>query len=78
MDFQVIIFLFDLVLEAVTFQLPLDFHPNFSELKLNGLTWDQMDSLLGCLMILCFKYQLNPLRQSKVIGLPVQGTEIRY
>ena len=39
--FQVIILLFDRVLEVVTFQLPLDFHPNVSYLKLNGLKWDK-------------------------------------
>ena len=38
-DFQVIIFPFDWVLEAVNFQLPLDFHPTYSYLKLNGLAW---------------------------------------
>ena len=67
-DFQVIIFSFDRVLEVVTFQLPLDFHSTFSYLKINGLKWDQGDSLLECLMILFFKSQLNPLRKSKVIG----------
>ena len=45
-DFQDIIFPFDRVLEVVTFQLPLNFHPIFSYLKLNGLTWDQGGSLL--------------------------------
>ena len=72
-DFQVIILLFDRVLEVVTFQLPLDIHPNLSYLKLNVLTWDQRVSLIICLMSLCFKYQLNPLRKSKVIDPPVQG-----
>ncbi|CAF4432907.1 unnamed protein product, partial [Adineta steineri] len=40
-------------------------------LKPHGLTWEEGGSLIGCLMSLCFKSQLNPLRQSKVIGLPV-------
>ena len=35
---QVIIHLFDRVLGVVTFQLPLDFHPNISYLKPIGLT----------------------------------------
>ena len=33
---------------------------------------------LKCLMSLCYKSQLNPLRQSKVIGPPVHGTKIGY
>ena len=78
MDFQVIIFLFDWVLEAMTFQLPLDFHPTFPNLTLNGLTWDQGYFIIGSLMILCFKSHPNPLKKSKVIGLPVQGTEFGY
>ena len=76
--FQVIIFLFDWILGVMTIQLPLDFHLIFSYLKPHGLTWDQGGSLLVCLMSLCFKYHLNPLRQSKVIGPPVQGTEFGY
>ena len=65
-DFQDIIFLFKWVLEAMTFQLPLDFHPNFYYLNPHGLTWDKGGSLLRCHMILCFKYQFIPLSQSKV------------
>ena len=68
--FQVHIFLFDWVLGVVTFQLPLDFHPIFSYPKPHGLTWDQGGHLSLCIMNLCFKFHLNPLRQSKVIGLP--------
>ena len=77
-DSQVIIFPLDQVLEAVTFQLHLDFHPKFSYLKLNVLTCYQQGFLLGCLMSLCFKYQLNLLRQSKVIDLLVQGMKFGY
>ena len=72
------IFLFDLVLGVVTIQLPLEFHPIFYYLKPHGFTWDKRGSFPWCLMNLCLKFQLNPLRKSKFIGLPVQVTEFGY
>ena len=77
-DPQVIIFQFDWVLRVVTFQLPLEFHPNLSYIKLNVLTWDQGGSPIICLMRLCFKPQLNLIRQSKVIHLPMKVAEMGY
>ena len=76
--FKSLSFPFEQVLEVVTFQLPHNCHPFFSYLKINGFTWDHRYSLLGFLMSLCFKYHRNPMRQSKVIGPQVQGTEIGY
>ena len=75
---KVIIHLFDRVLGVVTFQLPLDFHPKLPYIKFNGLTWYQGCSLIICLMSLCFKSQLNPIRKSKVIDPLMQGIEIGY
>ena len=75
-DFQVIICLFDRLLEVV--QLPLDFHPNFYYLKLNGLTWYQGCYLIGCIIRIFFKYHLNPFKQSKVIDPPLQGTKMGF
>ena len=63
-------FLFDWVLGVVTIQLPLAFHPIFLYRKPNGLTWYQGGSLILWLMNLGFKFQLNLLIQSKVIGPP--------
>ena len=66
--FQVHIFPFDWVLGAMTFQLPLDFHPIFSYPKPQGLTWDHGGSILLYLKKLCFKFHINPMWESKVIG----------
>ena len=77
-DPQVIIHRLDRVLGNVTFQLPLDFHPNLSYVKPIGLTWNQGGYLLICIMRLCFKPHLNPIRKSKVIDLPMQGTEMGH
>lgn len=53
---------------AMTFRLPLGFHPIFSYPKPHGLTWDQGVSLLWCVKNRCFNFQLNLMWQSKVIG----------
>ena len=67
-DFQVHIDPFDWVLGVVTFQLPLDFNPIFPYPKHNGLKLDKGGFILECLENLCFKFKLNLLRKSKVIG----------
>ena len=69
-DFQVHISLFDWVLGVVTFLLPLEFNPIFSYLKPDVFTWNKWGSLFLCLKNLSFKFQLNLMRQSKVIGPP--------
>ena len=56
--------------ESWLFNYPLTFILYFLYPKTHGLTWDQGFYLILCLMNLCFKFQLNPLRKSKFIGLP--------
>jgi hypothetical protein len=77
-DRQVFIHPFDRVLGLVTLQLPYIFHPNVFNLKYIGLTWDQGDSLPICLKRLCSKPQLNPIRKSKFIHLPMKVAETGY
>jgi hypothetical protein len=65
-------FPFDWVLRAVTFQLPLNFHLRFSYSKPHGLKCDKGGSFHYCLKNLCSIFHLNPMRQSKVISLPMR------
>ena len=54
----------------MTIQQPLEFNTIFPYPKTHGLELDQGVPIRLCLINLYFKFHLNPLKKSKVIGPP--------